>query len=656
MCGICGVITVDHRQAEPAVRRMMGAMIHRGPDDEGYAEMPLGGDESGAALGLGFRRLSILDLSPGGHQPMVNPATGDCLIFNGEVYNFRAIKAELAACGDFFSGTGDTVVVLHALSRWKERALEKFQGMFALAFYDAAERRLLLARDPMGIKPLYVAALSDRFVFASEVRAVQASGLVPIDPDVAGIAGMLAYGAVQSPRTVFEKIRSFPAGCSQWLDVGAVAGRSPPAQRRYWSFPERIEAVPAATAAGEVSRLLRAAVRRHLLADVPVGVLLSAGIDSTVIAAYAREYTSRLTAFTVGFGAMTLDDESGPAAQTAAILGIRHVTAQVDPTELPETWRTWLATMDTPSIDGFNTRVVSRQLEREGVVVGLSGLGSDELFGGYTNFGRAMRWSRMLRTLTFVPRHLRSGCVAAFDAFGGHTGVIEKFADLAASDGSIASATLALRRALSDRRLAALDLAAGDVGLAADYLDPPGPNRQEPPLGADPFNAVSRLELVHYVGDTLLRDTDANSMRHSLEIRVPYLDRPLVDYVSALPGSVKRPVGGRLKALLRDACRDVLPEAVGKRRKTGFMLPIGNWMRHDVREECEAGIAVVEQLPFLDGREVRRLWDSFLAGGTAVHWSRPLALVVLGSYLGTGGAVAVPPPAPAGNASSAEGR
>jgi asparagine synthase (glutamine-hydrolysing) len=633
MCGICGVVSADTRQVEPAVRRMMQVMVHRGPDDDGFVELPLAKAESGSVVGLGFRRLSILDLSLAGHQPMVNSSTGDWLVFNGEVYNFQALRAELSGSGVIFRGTSDTEVVLHALSRWKEQALPKLQGMFALAFYDSVERRLLLARDPLGIKPLYVAELPDRFVFASEIRALRSSGLVPLDPDVAGIAGMLAYGAVQSPRTVFEKIRSFPAGSHQWLDAGAVTGRPQPAPRRYWSFPEQAISPPSTAAAAEVSRLLREAVQRHLVADVPVGVLLSAGIDSTVLAAYAREFSTNLTAFTVGFGALTLDDESAPAAATAAALGIRHVSVQVEPATLPAIWRDWLVTLDSPSIDGFNTRIVSRRLAQEGVIVGLSGLGADELFGGYPSFERAPRWSRLVRAFKVVPQSMRSGVVAQLGTLDGRRGAFEKLADLVATDGSVASITRAMRRMLSDRRLAALALTADRVGLAADYLERPGPLRQGPPTNGDAFNTVSRLELVHYMGDTLLRDTDANSMQHAIELRVPFLDLPLVNYVSSLSGSLKQAAGTPAKALLREACADVVTPEVTSRQKTGFVLPIGSWMRGSVREQCEAAIAAVEQLPFLDGGEVRRVWDQFQAKPDAMHWSRPLALVVLGAHL-----------------------
>jgi asparagine synthase (glutamine-hydrolysing) len=634
MCGICGVMTADPRQIEPAVRAMMRAMVHRGPDDEGYEQLPLGGERGGssssATLGFGFRRLAILDLSLAGRQPMLNPATGNCLIFNGEIYNFRELRKELEARGVAFQSTGDTEVLLHALSTWGEAALDKLEGMFALAFYEAKSRRILLARDPLGIKPLYVAALPDRFVFASEIRAVLASGLVPADLDVAGVAGMLAYGAVQSPRTIYERIRSFPAGASQWIDAGVTSGRIPSKPRRYWSFAKNQRPDELTVAAQRVRQLLHSAVLKHLVADVPVGVFLSAGIDSTVIASFAREYTPQVTAFTVGFGRVHGEDEVALSAATAKALGIKHVAVELDAANMPAKWHDWLASMDSPSVDGFNTYVVSKRLAMEGVIVGLSGLGADELFGGYQTFSRGPGWSRLLQTLSFMPAWLRSGAVAGIGQFNGRVGAIEKLRDLVAGDPSVAGITRSLRRALPNQWLAAMGLAPHQVGLAADYLDR-GSMRHDPEFDGDPFNTVSRIESAHYMRDTLLRDTDANSMRHSLEIRVPFLDLPLFSYVSALPGHVKRSARGPTKLLLREAAASVLSHEIANRPKTGFTLPIGDWMRGPMRESCEESIRSVAELPFIEGDEVRRLWLSFLKDERAIHWSRPLALVVLGN-------------------------
>ncbi len=630
MCGISGVIGGDRRQVQPAVRAMMQSMVHRGPDDEGYEELPLGHGDARPVAGFGFRRLSILDLSPAGHQPMFDEKTGDCLIFNGEIYNFRALRAELQCAGVVFRSTSDTEVLLKALATWGEHAVEKVYGMYAFAFYHAASGRILLGRDPLGIKPLYVAALPDRLVFASEIRAVLASGLVGRDLDLGGISGMLAYGAVQAPRTVYRDIRSFPAGHVQWIDGSDAAAPVAGPPRRFWNFPLAAHADDEPRVVRKVHDMLHDAVLRHLVADVPVGVFLSAGIDSTVIASFACEYTPEVTAFTVGFGSVHGEDEVALAAETARALGVKHVSVELDADNMPQKWHDWLAGMDSPSIDGFNTYVVSSRLAAEGVVVGLSGLGADELFGGYGTFTRAPRWSALLRGLRFVPRGLRRSAVAAVGSAAGSPALVGKLADLVAGDTSVAGVALALRRSLSDARIRAMGLAPDRVGLAGDYLEPAGA-RIGPALDGDGFNTVARMEATHYMRDTLLRDTDAVSMRHSLEVRVPFLDLPLVDYVSALPGHIKR--GQASKALLRKAGGGVLSSQIMRRPKTGFTLPIGDWMRGPMREPCEAAISTLAGQSFIAGAEVRRTWQAFVADERSMHWSRPLSLVVLGTYL-----------------------
>ena len=608
----------------------MAAMVHRGPDDEGYEELPLADEDQGAVAGFGFRRLAILDLSPAGHQPMFNPKTGDCLIFNGEIYNFKSLRTELQLQGIVFRGKSDSEVLLHALSVWGESALEKLQGMYAFAFYEAKTRRILLARDPLGIKPLYVAGYGGRLVFASEIKAVLASGLVPQDLDLGGISGMLAYGAVQSPRTVYRHIQSFPAGHAQWIDESSVSGPAVLPRRRFWDFPRHVISDDEPRAVRNVHNMLRDAVLRHLVADVRVGVFLSAGIDSTVIASFAREYTPQVTAFTVGFGSVHGEDEVALAAETARALGMKHVSIELDSANMPRKWHDWLAGMDSPSIDGFNTFVVSSKLAAEGVVVGLSGLGADELFGGYGTFTRAPRLSRLLRGLSFIPRGLRRAAVETGGSMVTQPALVEKLSDLVAGDTSVAGVTRALRRALSDSRIRAIGLAPDRVGLAGDYLEPPG-SRVDPALGSDGFNTVARVEATHYMRDTLLRDTDSTSMRHSLEVRVPFLDGPLVDYVSALAGRVK--CRGVPKSLLRQAGAAALSSRITNRPKTGFTLPIGDWMRGAMREPCEAAIANLASQPFIDGEQVNRTWRSFVAGERSMHWSRPLTLVVLGSHI-----------------------
>ena len=415
MCGIAGVICADKAVVEPAVRSMMRAMVHRGPDDEGFEEFRVagrGGAPAAATLGFGFRRLAILDLSPAGHQPMVHRGTGDCLIFNGEIYNFRWLRAKLAGLGADVRSSGDTEVLLHALVTWGEKALDQLDGMYAFAFYHAASRRVLLARDPFGIKPLYVARTKRAFVFGSEVRAVLASGLVPNDLDPAGIAGMLAYGAPQDPLTVHRAIRSFPAGTCECLGAEATAG-SPPERRRFWSFPEVGEPLAEAAAVRRIQVQLNASVRDQCISDVPMGIFLSGGIDSATLAAIARNHSAPVQTFSVGFESSGGEDELVDAAATARALGTHHVQTVLDDQWIQLQWREWLAAADRPSIDGLNTFVVSGVVKQGGATVALSGIGADELFGGYSFFRTVPRLHRLLRPLAFLPEAVRRAAATA---------------------------------------------------------------------------------------------------------------------------------------------------------------------------------------------------------------------------------------------------
>ena len=632
MCGICGVIGTDPRRVEPAVRRMMRAMVHRGPDDEGYEQAPVGPGASEAVAGLGFRRLSILDLSPAGHQPMVNPDTGDILVFNGEIYNFRELRAKLAAEGIEVRSSGDTEVLLKSLSRWGERALEFLDGMFAFAFYHASSRRILLARDHVGIKPLYVAQTSGAFVFASEVRAILASGLVPSELDPAGIASFLAYGAPQDPFTIHRAIRSFPSGSFCWIGAGVVDGGEFPSPTRYWRFPQAASAGGEAEEVDRIRGLLLAALRDQSVADVPVGVFLSGGIDSAVISAVAKDCMPSLRTHAVGFESRDAVDELEPAAATARALGTLHSQTVLDDARIARLWREWLAAADRPSIDGLNTFVVSGAVREAGVTVALSGLGADELFGGYPQFRSVPSLYRWLRPFVWMPHGLRRAAAAAAFAPLRQTRR-ERAIDMVAGCDSPLDVLLRIRRVFTDADLAGFGLTASGLGLTRQYLQPEEYARLSRSETSDSFHTISEAETLLYLGNTVLRDADANSMAHSLEVRVPFLARRLVEHAASLPGSMHLPRGGEQKHLLRKIGRDMLPEEVFHRRKTGFSLPIGQWMYGGLREECEAAIEAVAACPVFDAETVRSKWRWFVDNHHRTYWDRPLALVALGNYL-----------------------
>ena len=629
MCGIVGIVASDPIGLEQSLAQAVAAMVHRGPDDGGHHLFRLGAGHAG----FGFRRLAILDLTAAGHQPMIHPETGDALVFNGEIYNFEALRHDLASRGVSFRGHSDSEVLLHALVAWGAEVLPRLQGMYAFAFHDRRSNRILLARDPLGIKPLYVARHDDRVVFGSEVRAILATGLVPDDLDPAGVASLLAYGAAQDPFTIHRHVRSLPAGSCEWIAGG---GNPHPRRRRFWSFPEirPPDGSPGGGAEpGALRGLLDEAVRDHLVSDVPIGVFLSAGLDSTILAGLATRHAGSVRTFTVGYDEPGVADELAGAALAARSIGSRHEEIVLSRDRIAALWPAWMAAADRPSIDGLNTFIICRAVREAGLTVALSGLGSDEFFGGYGSFATAARYLRVARSLRLLPGPVRRlALAAALRAVP--AAARAKAADMFGESTNLADVALQIRRVFSNREVRRLGVDAAAVGLPPHYLDPESLSEA---LGtaaeSDPFAIVSRLEARLYMGNTLLRDTDVNSMASSLEVRVPFLAQPIVDHVSALPQGVRAPPGAAPKHLLRAACGDLVPEALLQRPKTGFTLPIDRWMRGPMRDACAAAVDVAADCGLLDPRAVRAVWGDFTAADSRLRWTKAMALVALGGSL-----------------------
>ncbi|HKO61881.1 MAG TPA: asparagine synthase (glutamine-hydrolyzing), partial [Pyrinomonadaceae bacterium] len=438
MCGICGVVDwSESGDAGSLVKRMSGAMVHRGPDDSGIADFGfriadfsnanhIEGrrlDERKGALAIGMRRLSIIDLE-GGHQPIYNEAGDVAGVLNGEIYNFQALRNQLQDRGHTFRTRADSEVVVHAFEEWGPQSVERFEGMFAIAIWDGrqigakgeGERekgRLFLARDRLGIKPLYYYAEhvqspgvkeghrtldvgpSTRFLFASEVRALLASGLVPRRLSRPALESYLLFGSVGEPMTLVEDVYSLPPGHRLTIELGAA---SVPTPERYWTMAAGRRAVgedlDRGTAAHTVRELLQQSVRKHLIADVPVGVFLSSGIDSTALAALASREASGVHTFTVAFPEKEFS-EAAVARRTAASLGTVHDEVTLSGDDMLSRLSDAVAALDQPTMDGINTYFVSSSARQAGLKVALSGLGGDELFGGYQTFWRTAHFNRM---------------------------------------------------------------------------------------------------------------------------------------------------------------------------------------------------------------------------------------------------------------------
>ena len=636
MCGICGVIGVESREpGEATVRRMMDAMVHRGPDGEGILFSP--------PVAAGMRRLSIIDL-PGGSQPVWNETQTLATIFNGEIYNFRDLRKELENTGHRFRTRSDTEVIVHAYEEWGEHCVRHLRGMFALAVVEmplgptGRATHVFLARDRLGIKPLYYIVVDRKIFFASEVRALLASGNVPARLASEAIPAYLLFGSVCEPSTLVEGVASLPPGYSVRISLDEIPHSVAPTQ--YWDAASVNETTVIGPGSSEsdsstqqTRRLLNDAVTSHLMADVPVGVFLSGGIDSTAIAALASESQGGIHTFTVAFPD-TEFSEAEQARSTARLLKTEHSELILSDQDMIAQLDDALSAFDQPSMDGINTFFVSRAARQAGLKVALSGLGSDEVFGGYTSFRARSALAHISVAGRLLPRSLRRAGRGVMSLTG---------AMLVPPD--------RLRKALAAFQYPDLF---PDSYFFARLLFTPGMLTEGQPRGSasreilpwwrwlrdttrqakamDGFTRVSWLELRSYLLNVLLRDTDAMSMSNSLEVRVPFLDGPLVEYVLSLPESVKTH-SKQPKDLLIEALTDILPVQVLSQRKQTFTFPWQNWLRGALRKRVAAGLADWSPSlePELGASFASGVWRDFLNGRTT--WSRPWSLYVLNEWV-----------------------
>lgn len=624
MCSIAGIITVGERtkgEQNPAqaLESMIPALRHRGPDDNGIWLKPNSNINS-TFVGLGNTRLAIIDLSPAGHQPMFDAETGACLTYNGEIYNFQTLRKELDDSNRAWKSFTDTEVVLRAYERWGVSCLERFRGMFALALWDAGDHKLLLARDPLGIKPLYYYQTKNLFIFASEIRALLASGLIPRRLSRTGLASYLEYGSVESPETIIEGVRSLlPGHClivkssEEEISVDERTFNDevfePLPQSRFGNRDKAVE---------HLREVLQESVRLHLVSDVPLGVFLSGGMDSSaIVALMSRIAGERVKSFSVTFAEKKFT-EATHARSVAERFGTEHREIPLSEEGLLEMLPGALRAIDQPTMDGINTFVVSKSVREAGITVALSGLGGDELFAGYSTFQRF----RKLESLSPVPQGVRRAVSTIGSAVLNDSVQRRKFWQLFKSDGSPRAAYSVTRQLFSMKEIGEL---LKDVPSRSEVC------YHEEAL--DSINAVSLCELQGYMTNTLLRDTDFMSMAHSLEVRVPFVDSEVVRFVLSIPGEWKMN-GGRAKPLLQDALKDLLPEKLMQRPKMGFTLPFENWMQSRLRSQLDEVFMDGKYFKNLgmQGSAAKSIWQRFLEAPRRVGWSRPWALYVLANW------------------------
>ena len=585
MCGIA----VHFDSSGRATPLDLDLIHHRGPDSRGEWNSPDG------HYWLGSTRLAIVDLSPTGAQPMMDPATGNVIATNGEIYNHRAVREKLGANVEW-RGTSDTETLLVGYARWGRAVLDHVKGMFAFAIYDAARKELFLARDRFGQKPLYYVIESNGVRLASEVRMLL-SASDKITP--AAVSAYLQWGASAETQLIYPRIQTLPAGHAM-----TIAADGKIETWRYWpkekAFVSSTENVPA-----RLRALIDNAVDEHLLSDVPVASFLSGGIDSSIVTALAaQKLANKLQTYSVGFGLAEFD-ESPIADEVARRYGTDHHRIQLSEEQVIESVTEAIAKLDLPSVDAINTYIVSQAVAAQGVKVALSGLGGDELFGGYPSFRDVPR----LQLVAALPVFLRRMVGVA-----GNLG--ERLADLPSTGDAVEIAHWR-RRFFADELIRRAGLPVTQEILEAPVALP------------DDFARISWAELNGYMRRMLLRDADQMSMAVSLEMRVPFLDHELVEYVLGLPATVKKQYPG-VKGLLVEACRDLLPPSVYDRPKAGFVLPMKQWMRGPLESFVENGLRETIDRQLLPKVFVNELRAAFQRD--RLHWTRLWSIVVLGHY------------------------
>lgn len=558
MCGIAGLLAAkgDAPDIAEDVRRMTASLIHRGPDDEGYA--------AGEGWAVGMRRLAIQDTSHAGHQPM--SLGGLTLVFNGEVYNFPSLRSELRGAGYEFHSGCDTEVVLAALHRWGADALQRFNGMFALALVDQTTRRALLARDRFGKKPLFLARLRCGLAFASELKAIMGIAAEELSLDRHALAQYFRFQYVPTPGCIFEQAQKLPA--ASYVEVDLQSGWISPPQR-YWSLPSPGASAAPASAA-QVLEAVRQSVERRLLADVPVGAFLSGGIDSSLVVACMCDASADVRTFSIGFEDPRYD-ESAHAGAVARHLGTDHTELRLSPAEAMEIVPSLAEAYDEPFADSSAIPTVAlARLTRRHVTVALSGDGGDEMFGGYTRYRVAPIVELAARLPVAAGRALR--LVPARGRIGGRARLLSALVET--DDGAEVYRELVAVWSARDLGRLVPDVAADSGFDGAGWA-----------VRAGRVERMMRCDASTYLVDDILQKVDRATMAASLEARNPLLDPSVVSLAFASVGLAESAPGR--KPLLRQALKLRLPEQLVERPKMGFGVPIGEWVRGELRPLLE---------------------------------------------------------------------
>lgn len=620
MCGIAGFSVTDSNQNyHDVVNSMVHALKHRGPDSQNSWN-----DEK---VYLGHARLSIIDLSESSNQPLHSSDNRYVIVYNGELYNYQELKLELqrVSFGSkdqayFFKTNSDTEVIIAAYQRWGEECLNKFNGMYAFALYDKVEKSLFIARDRMGIKPLYYSFANGKLVFASEIRSLLASGFVKRKLNREVINEYFLYQTVHAPNTIIDGVKMLMPGTFMTLKNDELKFY------RYWNAQDYARVnndLDYKATCNKTQDLLFQSVERRLVADVPFGAFLSGGIDSSAVVGIMSKLCARkVETFNVSFDESEFS-EAVYARRIAELFNTQHHEIKLKPSDFLNELPQALKATDHPSGDGPNTYVVSKATKNAGVTMSLSGLGGDELFAGYDVFKRMVDVDRK-SYFNLFPSWMRGVPASVLKAKSKSVAGDKMHEALTQDKFNIASVYPLTRKSFSKTQEKAL------LGKNASPLQNIIKELNKP-INGKLLSHVSLLEMQTYMQNVLLRDTDQMSMAVALEVRVPFLDYKLVEFILSVKDEYKYP--STPKKLLIDSLKGLLPDDIINRPKMGFTLPWATWMRNDLKSFCEANILSLSKRDFVNEKALLNLWKSFLNNDKRVTWSRIWHLVVLENWL-----------------------
>ncbi|MBA3662727.1 MAG: asparagine synthase (glutamine-hydrolyzing) [Bacteroidetes bacterium] len=622
MCGITGILsaTIGKGKREGIVKGMNKCLAHRGPDNDGIW--------SGDELTMGHRRLSIIDLSPESDQPFFSTDKRYVIVYNGELYNYRDLKLQLQRTAHgtsekpyFFKTASDTEVILAAFIRWGKECLHYFSGMYAFAIYDTQEKELFIARDRIGVKPLYYYYSDDVFVFSSEIRPIIHSEIKTFSMDQEVLPEYFMYQTVLAPRTIIKGIKMLMPGHYVELKEGKAI------LTEYYSvnkISKVSDDLSYEQVCGKVNELLALSVQQRLVADVPFGAFLSGGIDSSAVVGLMSKVSSeKIETFNISF-----DESEFSESQYARIIAKKfntsHHEIKLTPADFLKQLPEALAAMDHPGGDGPNTYIVSKATKQAGVTMALSGIGGDELFAGYDVFKRM--WDLKKKAwLNMIPRIVRqAGGELVKQRKRSVSG--NKIAELLGEREISFSSAYPLNRSVFTQSELKVLLKSSDPFNSIKKIVSEVPQAEDHLL-----SAVSLCEINTYLQNTLLRDTDQMSMAVALEVREPFLDHKLVEFVLSVNDKHKYPHSP--KKLLVDSLGDLLPPEIVNRPKMGFTLPWKEWLKNDLKSFCEKHMNELSEREFCNQTEIKKLWQRFLANDPTVTWSRIWHLVVLNNWL-----------------------